>query len=106
MTHTTCMTAHVTPVTPTNEELSELAYHAVISVMEESLANGKHGQGTWNMGVEANPRWHLTRVIRHANQALMLLDGLDPKDLESVQIHTRNALVRSCLAYSQLGGGK
>jgi len=103
MTTTTCLTPTITRHTPSNEELAELAYRAVLDVMEESLASGKHGQGTWNQGVEANPRWHLTRVIRHATQALMLLDGLELRDEESVQIHTRNALVRCCLAYAQLG---
>lgn len=103
MTTTTCLRARITECTPSNEELAAISYHAVLSTMVESLAKDKHRQGSWNQGIEANPRWHLTRVIRHATQALMLLDGLELKDEESVQIHTRNALVRCCLAYAQLG---
>jgi hypothetical protein len=104
VTHTTCMTAPISRYTPTTDELAETAYRAVIDTMNESLTSGKHGDGSWNQGVESDPRWHLSRVARHAIQALMLLDGVDLKDQESVRIHTRNALARSCLALAQLGG--
>ena len=104
MTHTTCMTAKIERYTPTTEELAETAYKAMIESMGESLTTGKHDDGSWNVGVESDPRWHLSRVARHAIQALMLLDGVELKDQESVRIHTRNALARSCLALAQLGG--
>jgi len=105
-TFTTTMQAKILSNTPTTEQLAEMACLAMIETMGESLERGKHGEGSWNEGAEANPKWHLTRVIRHANQAIMLLDGLDHKDLESIQVHTRNALARCCLAYAQLGGTK
>ena len=104
MTHTTCITASVERYTPTTEELAEIAYRTMIEVMDESLVSGKHGSGSWNQGVESNPRWHLARVARHAIQALMILDGVELKDQESVAIHARNALARACLALAQLGG--
>lgn len=103
MTITTCTTAPMKIYTPSTEELAEIAYTAMIDTMNESLDNGSHGAGTWNEGMECNPRWHLCRVVRHGMQALMLLDNLDLKDQESVYQHTRNALARCCLALAQLG---
>lgn len=104
MTHTTCIRASIERATPSTEQLAEIAYTAMIEVMDESLVNGKHDSGSWNQGVESDPRWHLARVARHAIQALMILDGVELKDQESAVIHTRNALARACLALAQLGG--
>lgn len=104
MTHTTCIRAPIERTTPSTEQLAEIAYTTMIEVMDESLVSGKHGSGSWNQGVESDPRWHLARVARHALQALMILDGVELKDQESVAIHARNALARACLALAQITG--
>jgi hypothetical protein len=90
--------------TPNSETLARIAYDNVLTVMGRNLANGKHEDGGWNEGAEANPKWHLHRAVRHCVQAMMLMDGVEPKDRENIETHVRHALARATLALAQVTG--
>lgn len=90
--------------TPSSDELAKIASDNVMAVMGKNLANGKHEDGGWNKGAEASPKWHLHRAVRHCVQAMMLMDGVEPKDQETIEIHVRHALARATLALAQVTG--
>jgi hypothetical protein len=83
-------------------ELARFASGVVACLMEEGLRTRKHRAGGWNMGVEANPKWHLFRCARHANEAIAILDGVSKDTKESAHQHALRAVARAVLSAYQL----
>ena len=88
--------------TPSTTELARLASGIVACLMEEGLRTRKHRAGGWNEGAEADPRWHLFRCARHANEAIAILDGVSKDTKESAFQHANRAVARAVLSAYQL----
>jgi hypothetical protein len=88
--------------TPNTTELARYASGVMACLMDEGLRTRKHRAGGWNMGAEANPKWHLFRCARHANEAIAILDGVSKDTKESAHQHALRAVARAVLSAYQL----